>query len=527
MRPKPAKTPANLPRENDTWYCAWRRLRGWLEDEDGEIIRPAVLLLLKIKPEPSLIVGVEMVNADSAQAGLEDFLLQSMRKPFKSSHIKAHRPRQILFERTDLAQKLAPALEKLQIEVGTAELPEDAQEILDEIESQFKGEEAPPPGLLQVEGVSPELVADLYAAAAACYRAQPWDWLADSQPLAVHFSSTDRRGFVQLMGNAGLQYGLLLYWRWESVLHAFQASQDPTQQIPPDGWRSFTFESPDLIPFDDLDAAEAHGWEIANPQAYPSAITYHPDGSIERPSREELIYYEALLHALPIFTQQHLELSEDEEDYEPVEVPISVQTHDGPLTVTFSYPAGELPDMPDFEEDWLEDIYFEDEDDEDDEMEDEEALAHFQQMLRSDPSDQDEFRYPTLDLLLELGRFAEAQELLDAFPEDATTTWLYTRALFAYKNDGDTPEARAALQAALAHNPHVPAYLLGSKQTPETTNLNPIPGSEQDAMLYVMGNFPYWFQARQATDWLKAQAAPLDAAPKKKAGRGQRKNRRG
>ena len=97
---------------------------------------------------------------------------------------------------------------------------------------------------------------------------------------------------------------------------------------------------------------------------------------------------------------------------------------------------------------------------------DDEALTHYRELLRLNPNDNQGVRYLLVAALLELKRDAEAGALLEELQDDIQALWPYARALCRFRNEGDTPSARTALDAALAANAHVVRYLLDPESLP-------------------------------------------------------------
>jgi len=146
-----------------------------------------------------------------------------------------------------------------------------------------------------------------------------------------------------------------------------------------------------------------------------------------------------------------------------------------------------------------------------------EAVAHVQDMIRLNPNDNQGLRYTLSRWLYNEGRDDELAALLKAYKE-ATAAWAYTKALFAFRQKGDTPEARKLLQAALKANKHVPAYLLGRKELPvEPPELYGI-GDNDEAVIYAAGSLGDWKSTPGATAWLKASSPEAKAkrSPKPK-----------
>ncbi len=113
-----------------------------------------------------------------------------------------------------------------------------------------------------------------------------------------------------------------------------------------------------------------------------------------------------------------------------------------------------------------------------------EAVAHYQAMLELNPGDNQGVRYLLANGLLDLGRDDELQKLLGQYDEDGSTDWVFSRALLAYRREGDTPHARGLLEQAGAANPHVAGYLSGSLPMPESAPEYVSPGEESEAVSY-------------------------------------------
>lgn len=116
-----------------------------------------------------------------------------------------------------------------------------------------------------------------------------------------------------------------------------------------------------------------------------------------------------------------------------------------------------------------------------------EAIDHYQEMLRLNPGDNQGVRYVLLTCYLSEGMDAEAECLLGEYEDDASATWLYNRALLLYRQEKMGKKARAQLQEAIRYNPHVPAYLLGRKRPPRQLPPYVGFGDENEAVTYVCG----------------------------------------
>ena len=113
-----------------------------------------------------------------------------------------------------------------------------------------------------------------------------------------------------------------------------------------------------------------------------------------------------------------------------------------------------------------------------------EAIKHLQDMLRLNPGDNQGVRYTLAGWLLAEGRDEELARLLKEYDE-GSANWAYTKALVAFRQDGDTPETRKLLKVAQKANKHVPAYLLGRKPLPQERPSYYSPGDQNEAVFYV------------------------------------------
>jgi hypothetical protein len=146
-----------------------------------------------------------------------------------------------------------------------------------------------------------------------------------------------------------------------------------------------------------------------------------------------------------------------------------------------------------------------------------EAVHRLQDLLRLNPNDNQGARYTLAGWLLALDRDADLHILLDQYPDEGSAAWAYTRALLAFRKEGDTPEARKLLKAARKVNKHVPAYLLGDKQLPAEPPLGYSPGEPSEAIQYAAGFLPGWKATEGAVAWLREAGRPARKKQAEKA----------
>lgn len=136
------------------------------------------------------------------------------------------------------------------------------------------------------------------------------------------------------------------------------------------------------------------------------------------------------------------------------------------------------------------------------------AIAVLQEMLRLNPGDNQGMRYVLIALLLETGDVEATQALLRAYPDEASTTWMFSRALFKYQRDGNSPFAMRTLANATIANPHVIAYLTGQRPLPSSSPPYYSPGQDSEAIWLAQEQRAAWEGTPGAIDWLR-NASPL------------------
>jgi len=123
-------------------------------------------------------------------------------------------------------------------------------------------------------------------------------------------------------------------------------------------------------------------------------------------------------------------------------------------------------------------------------------------MLRLNPGDNQGVRYTLAGFLLFLDRDDDLARLLQQYDEDSAA-WSYTKALLAFRQHGDSPEARQLLKQARKTNKHIPAYLLGEKHPPSQQPGYYSPGDESEALEYIGSFLAAWKSTPGAVAWLR------------------------
>jgi tetratricopeptide (TPR) repeat protein len=142
-----------------------------------------------------------------------------------------------------------------------------------------------------------------------------------------------------------------------------------------------------------------------------------------------------------------------------------------------------------------------------------EAIAHYQDMLRLNPNDNQGIRYLLLASLIEESRYADAEKLLARYADEPTAAWAYSRALLSFRRAPESEKARADLRAALKVNRFVPLYMFGVKKMPQALPDSIGFGDESEAIGYVADYIGGWLKTTGALAWfdnfLSTDAAAL------------------
>jgi tetratricopeptide (TPR) repeat protein len=334
------RTLAQLPHLPETWLVATAPLRTWITPPDETPYRPHVVLVLSA--DAGTVRTSEITPAPPTASEVWDTLAKAMRRPAAESG-QPGVPQRIVVPDSALAKAILPFLAdaRLEMDVNEQPLPDEVNEIIRDLENHLRGRPENP-ALVSVPGVTPELLGGFYSAAADYYRAAPWIHLNNYQVIALRYPADGEYHFAMSMGQGGIEYGLAKYLRWEDVVRQFTEDDRPTEMLPPGGLHSLFYGDITQVPFDDLEAIEKHKWDITAPEAYPIPFVVLSPGQARRPSREELLWYEAALRAIPLIVRDHLKPN-GRGDYEPIDLMLSVPTHAGTIGIAVKYPAGEIP----------------------------------------------------------------------------------------------------------------------------------------------------------------------------------------
>lgn len=142
-----------------------------------------------------------------------------------------------------------------------------------------------------------------------------------------------------------------------------------------------------------------------------------------------------------------------------------------------------------------------------------ESIRHMQEMLQLNPNDNQGVRYTLAGFLLGEKRDDDLAQLLRLFPEEGSATWAYTKALLAFRRQGDSAQTRQLLQAAVKANKHVPEYILDRERLPEGQPSYYSPGDKSEAVMYLGISLRNWRETPGAVTWMRAATRKREPEP--------------
>lgn len=142
------------------------------------------------------------------------------------------------------------------------------------------------------------------------------------------------------------------------------------------------------------------------------------------------------------------------------------------------------------------------------------AIDTWKEMLELNPNDNQGVRYSLIIALLAVKKFKEVEKLINDYKDDASTTWLYSKAYLFFNQKDKKPLATKALVKAMLFNPYVPLYIFGLRKMPDELPEYIGMGDENEAIEYVDSAIYLWGENKKALNWLadihKKNAFDLD-----------------
>jgi len=133
-----------------------------------------------------------------------------------------------------------------------------------------------------------------------------------------------------------------------------------------------------------------------------------------------------------------------------------------------------------------------------------EAIEHYEELLRLNPGDNQGLRYSLLGCYLEQGNLTGAERLFSEFEDEGSAMFAWARVLAAVLAE-NKKEAIKALKAARDTNKHVEAFLTGRKKLPAEGPTYYGFGDPNEAIVCVHEIGAAWTANPDAIVWLRQQ----------------------
>jgi len=150
----------------------------------------------------------------------------------------------------------------------------------------------------------------------------------------------------------------------------------------------------------------------------------------------------------------------------------------------------------------------------------EKAIDTWEEMLILNPSDNQGVRYMLITALLAIRKYKAAEKLIKTYKNDASATWLYSKAYLFFNQEAKKPLATKALIKAMKYNPYVPLLLFGLRDMPDEMPEYLGFGDENEAVEYANSAIYLWAENKKAFIWFmdthKKNVEELDAILEKK-----------
>ena len=342
---------------DEVWQGDLIRTPAWVTGE-GKPYRALMPLWVAVKDDrvfPGAICKPHERNLGMAVEALVNFACDDA--------VGGYRPGRIEVRDAALAEHLDGLFGDADITISHVEELDALDRIKLDMARHMLGKE-PSPSPLDGEGVTLERMHAFAEAAAAFYRAAPWQYLTNIDLLEIEKPDAPAgMSFATVLGAGGAMFGLGLY---DTAQDSYRIGEDTMSdemesEIRHRMWQ-MSFGPITDLPTYDPDLWEDHDLPVVGDEAYPYAWSIRPSSAngisgdttsgdmtsggggsggrqIKRPNAGELSYLEGILRAMAETTEQEIDTGRWRK---------KVQTFDGPIKFTLALPG--LLDPPQHDE---------------------------------------------------------------------------------------------------------------------------------------------------------------------------------
>jgi tetratricopeptide (TPR) repeat protein len=290
--------PAELPQQpGEVWQLAVARLDSWVEDE-ASAIRPWCVLVMN--RTDNLILANELLLESPQPAAVWETVRTAMVRPVVAA---PHRPGVVEVRSADHSSALESRLALLDVECVVRENLDQLDQALASLSQHLSGDKTT--ALTDVPGMTLDHLGGFFAAAAEFYHQAPWSYAPTDGPIQVECSKFESGPWwAVVMGQSGVQQGLALYDDLDYLKTLLKGRMSDEQAARGSSGFSIMYGEEFEMSARDVNAAEQHGWPIAGPEAFPTALRLDRGLVVRLPLAWELELLEACLRAIPDFARQ-------------------------------------------------------------------------------------------------------------------------------------------------------------------------------------------------------------------------------
>jgi len=154
-----------------------------------------------------------------------------------------------------------------------------------------------------ISGVTLTQARDFYRAAASYHRQSPWRSVGGDEPIKIECEPLEASARLAIvLGKKGKVKGLWLCDDWKTCVLVERGRYETIAEHL--RYTALHFGGRTEISPDDLEKIRRHGFEVADPRAFPSVVRKEPGFDFRSPDPGELERMEACLRVLPDFLKR-------------------------------------------------------------------------------------------------------------------------------------------------------------------------------------------------------------------------------
>lgn len=319
---------------SDEWVGGIVGLPSYVSGE-GEPYRPSALLL--VEPDSGVIVGTELARPDDVLARAPQMFMDAASAPLVGA------PRAPARLRVAAPELYAALRDRVgDVDVVLAPTPE-LDPVAESLRAAMTVADSGDGGTNIGPDMTPDDLAHMFRAAARLYRLQPWQTFPPDGFASIICEALGIvDGALCVVGQQGESYGLTLF-RTPADAVAFveettALERDPGRKPSLPAHILISYDGDELVGPQAMREAREHGWELAGPRAFPTAVFVDTDLAARGLTRAELAGATAVMEAIADFIEAEPGLASAWDDYEPLDWRSEVATAVGTVEVQLAAP---------------------------------------------------------------------------------------------------------------------------------------------------------------------------------------------